>query len=56
MRNKEVLAAKKQIVLLRSRSRYMSDAEPIDAAMHSDSADTIQKAVDEVELLQRASK
>lgn len=33
---------REQIVLLRARSSYMSEAEPIDSAMHSDSADTLE--------------
>ena len=34
---------REQIILLRARSSYMSEAEPIDSAMHSDSADTLGK-------------
>ena len=39
----KVQELQKQIVLLQARASYMSEAEPVDATMHSDSADSLEK-------------
>ena len=43
------LEAKTQVVLLRARSSYLSEADPIDSGMHSNSADTIQRLLKALE-------